>query len=251
MSIDWLTVAAQIANFLILIWLLKRFLYRPILDGIDAREKEIAERMGEAERIRTTAETAKAEFEARTGRLRAGREDMFEETRQAAEAERVSLLAEARERLAREQADHVERRAEQARRYSAELHRDGAQALLSLTRKALKDLADQDLEARIVTRASQRLVEVADELRKAGGESLEAVAVTHAPLPDETRQRLQQELAALIPDISLSFQSEPTQAPGMVLRLGGAQVEWTVDSYIDGLGALLADADLQRGRPEA
>ena len=42
MTIDWITVAAQIANFLVLVWLLRRFLYRPILDGIDAREAEIA-----------------------------------------------------------------------------------------------------------------------------------------------------------------------------------------------------------------
>ena len=56
MSIDWITVAAQIANFLVLVWLLKRFLYRPILDGIDAREAEIAARMGEAAKAREKAE---------------------------------------------------------------------------------------------------------------------------------------------------------------------------------------------------
>jgi F-type H+-transporting ATPase subunit b len=42
MLIDWFTVAAQIVNFLILVWLLKHFLYKPILDAIDAREKRIA-----------------------------------------------------------------------------------------------------------------------------------------------------------------------------------------------------------------
>jgi len=48
MSVDWVTVAAQIGNFLVLVWLLKRFLYKPILNGIDAREAEIATQMGEA-----------------------------------------------------------------------------------------------------------------------------------------------------------------------------------------------------------
>ena len=42
MLIDWFTVIAQMLNFLILVWLLKRFLYQPILDAIDAREKGIA-----------------------------------------------------------------------------------------------------------------------------------------------------------------------------------------------------------------
>ena len=37
MLIDWFTVGAQALNFIILVWLLKRFLYKPILDAIDAR----------------------------------------------------------------------------------------------------------------------------------------------------------------------------------------------------------------------
>jgi len=250
MSIDWLTVAAQIVNFLVLVWLLKRFLYRPILDGIDAREKEIAERMGEAAQIRAAAEAVEADYKAQVDLLRAGREGALEEARKAAEAERDALLAEARERLLREQAERAEQRAEEARRYRADLHRDGAKALLSLTRKALKDLADESLEARIVAHASGRLSAMADDLRKAAGESLQAVAMTHEPLPDAARERLSAELAKLIPGLTVTFRSEPAQAPGLTLRLGGAQVEWTVDSYIDGLDALLADAGHGHTRPQ-
>ena len=42
MLIDWFTVGAQGINFVILVWLLKHFLYKPILGAIDAREKHIA-----------------------------------------------------------------------------------------------------------------------------------------------------------------------------------------------------------------
>ena len=62
MSIDWITVLAQIGNFLVLVWLLKRFLYKPILNGIDAREAQIATRMGEAEVARKKAAAAEAAF---------------------------------------------------------------------------------------------------------------------------------------------------------------------------------------------
>ena len=41
MLIDWFTVAAQAVNFLILVWLLKRFLYKPVLAAVDEREKRI------------------------------------------------------------------------------------------------------------------------------------------------------------------------------------------------------------------
>ena len=49
MLIDWFTVIAQVVNFLILVWLLKRFLYRPILDAIDDREQRIATKIASAE----------------------------------------------------------------------------------------------------------------------------------------------------------------------------------------------------------
>jgi F-type H+-transporting ATPase subunit b len=48
MLIDWFTVGAQVLNFLILVWLMKRFLYQPILDAIDAREQRIAAELANA-----------------------------------------------------------------------------------------------------------------------------------------------------------------------------------------------------------
>ena len=48
MLIDWFTVGAQALNFLILVWLMKHFLYKPILNAIDAREKLIATELADA-----------------------------------------------------------------------------------------------------------------------------------------------------------------------------------------------------------
>lgn len=246
MSIDWITVAAQIVNFLVLVWLLKRFLYRPILDGIDAREQEITTRMGEAEKIRKAAETAEAKHKAEIAALRASRADMLDEARQSAEAERDALLAETRDRLAAEQAERDAHRAEEARKYTAELHHSGAEALLSLTRKALSDLADETLEQRIVAHSAARLSEVSDELRDAAGDSREAVALTRDPLPPDAAEALRDELASALPDFALRFDTDAALAPGLTLRLGGAQVAWTVDSYLDGLDEMLED---RTGRP--
>ena len=49
MLIDWFTVGAQLLNFAILVWLMKRFLYQPILRAVDAREKHIAQALAQAE----------------------------------------------------------------------------------------------------------------------------------------------------------------------------------------------------------
>ena len=56
MEIEWFTFAAQIINFVILVALLKRFLYGPVLRMMDQREQRIAERMNDAERTRREAD---------------------------------------------------------------------------------------------------------------------------------------------------------------------------------------------------
>ena len=63
MELDWVTVSAQVVNFLVLIGLLKRFLYGPIVDAMDRRERHIAERLDEA-----MAREREAEGEARRHR---------------------------------------------------------------------------------------------------------------------------------------------------------------------------------------
>ncbi len=213
MSIDWITVAAQIANFLVLIWLLKRFLYRPILDGIDARERQITERMAEASRIRDAAETAEANFQKETASLRDSREAAMKEVRAAAEGERTALLADARARLEREQIAREEANAEEARRYTAKLQSTGAAALLALTRKALSDLADESLEERIVEHAIPRLVAMSSDLAEAG-RSNEAVVTTRDAMSEELRDRLKARLSLAMPHVDVRFRAEPDQSPG-------------------------------------
>ena len=60
MLIDWFTVGAQALNFLVLVWLLKRFLYKPILNAVDAREKRIAAELADADAKKAAAAFASA-----------------------------------------------------------------------------------------------------------------------------------------------------------------------------------------------
>src|SRR5699024_4226860 len=157
MSIDWITVLAQIANFLLLVWLLKRFLYRPILDGIDAREAEITKRMAQAGIAKQQANAAEADFRQQQARLQESQEQRIAEAMDASKAQRDALLAEARKRLEQEQQDWQRYLTTEREKFTAKLQRSGEQALVELTRKALIDLADETLEAAIeIGRASCR-----------------------------------------------------------------------------------------------
>src|SRR5580658_6185441 len=96
MLIDWFTVGAQALNFLILVWLMKRFLYQPILDAIDAREKRIAAELADAAAKQAEAQKQRDEFEHKNTEFEQQRAALLAKTTDEAKVERQRLFDEAR-----------------------------------------------------------------------------------------------------------------------------------------------------------
>ena len=65
MQINWFTVIAQLFNFILLVWLMKRFLYAPILAAIDEREKKIKAQLNDAKAQKSEAKKEQEEFNAK------------------------------------------------------------------------------------------------------------------------------------------------------------------------------------------
>ena len=239
MSIDWITVLAQIANFLVLLWLLKRFLYRPILDGIDAREAEIARRMADAEHAQQQAKVAESQYIEQRAKIVSEHDALLKEALAATESKRDALLAQARSTLQQEQKDWRKHLEHERQAFNKRLQETGSEALMKLTRKALTDLADEQIEDAIVRHVGKQLEPIAGELVQAAAGSLTAQVSTRDALPAATQQLLQSEVQRWLPEVALSFSTDAQQAPGLVMQVGGAQVSWTTDSYMDELAELL------------
>src|SRR5574338_1303003 len=65
MELDWTTFILEIINFLILLWLLKRLLYKPVLNMIARRKAEIEKRVADSQALRQEAESLRAQYERR------------------------------------------------------------------------------------------------------------------------------------------------------------------------------------------
>ena len=197
--------------------------------------------MAEAGEAEKKAQAAEAKFRQQPKQLLSDQNSVVEKALRESEDQRDTLLTEARTKLEQEQKDwhkHLER---ERQKFTAQLQRAGEETLLELTRKALRDLADESLEEAIVRHVSARLRPIAGELSDAAGDSKEAVATTRDPLPEPAQALMQADIKNLLPGMNLRFEADPQQAPGLVLRVGGAQVAWTVDSYTEEFDALLSE----------
>lgn len=117
MTIDGWTILLQTINFLILVWLLRRFLYRPVLAVIAAREAETARTRAAAAEARTAAEAARQAAEGERAKLAAERDRLTNEAVAAAEQQKALLLEKARgeaDRLLSDARDRIAREREEA-----------------------------------------------------------------------------------------------------------------------------------------
>ncbi|MBC7573130.1 MAG: F0F1 ATP synthase subunit delta [Herminiimonas sp.] len=254
MLIDWFTVGAQVLNFLVLVWLLKRFLYKPVLDAIDAREKGIASRLAEAQVKLTDAATQQAQYTQKSQVFDQERAALLQQATAAAATERQRLID-----VARQAADDLKAKRQNALvteqlALKLEIGRRTGAEVMAIVRKTLADLAGASLEEQIVAAFMARLQTLGDPRRQQLVAAIQAAQSAGSPiqvrsafeLATPQRSAIQAALNALVTDpVMLHFESAPALIGGIELNAGGWKLAWSITQYLGGLeksiAALLAE----------
>jgi F-type H+-transporting ATPase subunit b len=249
MLIDWFTVGAQVLNFLILVWLMKRFLYKPILDAIDEREKRIAKELEDADATKAEAGKERDEFQQKNETFDEQRAALLSKAADEAKAERERLLDEARKAADALSAKRQESLANEARNLNQAITRRTQDEVFAIARKALTDLATTSLEERMSEVFTRRLRELNGEAKHGLAESLttasEPALVRSAfELPSEQRAAIQKTLnETFSAEVRVRFETEPDLVSGIELSTNGQKVAWSIADYLasmeQGVGELL------------
>jgi F-type H+-transporting ATPase subunit b len=241
MLIDWFTVLAQVVNFLILVWLLKRFLYRPILDALDAREKRIAKELADADTKKAEAQAARDEFQQKNEEFEQQRAALMSKATEEAKAERQRLLDEARQAADALSARRQETLRSDAHNLNQAISYRAQQEVFAIARRALTDLADSSLEERMAGVFIRRLQQMDEQTKNGLGDSLRSVSepalVRSAyDLPAAQRTAIQQTLnETFSAEISIRFETMPELVSGIELTANGQKVAWSIADYLSSL----------------
>jgi len=234
MQVDWITVTAQIINFLVLVWLLQHFLYQPVIRAMDRREQRITERLNEAEQREAEAREQIDEYRNSQARLEEERQSLLEDYRREAREEKQQLLEEARGEV-EETRRHWQRQASQEKREFLEnLSRQTGSTVAEIAGKALADLADAELEERVVDLFIERLKDLDEETLRdlpASGEKL-CVGTAHE-LDQHRRGRITRALHEhLGKDLEIDYETMPDLVCGIRLGDEGHAVDWNLADYL-------------------
>ncbi len=254
MLIDWFTVGAQALNFIILVWLLKRFLYQPILNAVDAREKKVAAELADADSKKAEAKRERDEFQRKNDEFEQHRTALFAKATEEARAEGQRLRDEARKAAELETAKRQEGLRNEANNLNRALSQRTQKEVFAIARKALTDLAAASLEERMSDVFCRRLrlldVKTKENLGsalKAG--SAPAILRSAFDLAPAQRAALQQALnETFSAEVRVRFETAPDLVAGIELTTNGHKVAWSIADYLAslevGVGELLKAKDV-------
>ncbi|MCL4472949.1 MAG: F0F1 ATP synthase subunit delta [Actinobacteria bacterium] len=270
MPLDAFTIIAQIFNFVVLMLLLRRFLYGPIVRTMDARETHITMELDEAERKECEARHEAAELKREREELEDQRGEFLTQAQMDADQKRNELVKEARDEVEARKAAWQEAIAREKESFLDNLRQRAGEQVYIITRRVLSDLANVDLEQFIIDSFLKRLRSMedegldrvaaqmselrrleADEAEKSALPKPEAAITTAFDIDEDARRRIEQAVhERLGPNVQVRFEVTPKLICGIELKTRGYKAAWSLQDYLETLDESLSRAFTGR-EPEA
>ena len=229
MELSWSTFLLELINFLVLVWILKRFLYRPVLDTIAKRRASVEKTLSDAEATRKQAEDMQAQYKNRLADWEKEKEDAHNKLRAEITAERKRLTAALGQELDKQR---EKAKAQAEHEHHAQLRRCEETALEQASQFAarlLSELTGPELEQRLVQLTLKQLDELSkdqrEDLTNAWASAKGTVEVASAyPLADSDSQAIKDALSKVlnqdVKEISLQAQQDQQLVAGLRISIG-------------------------------
>lgn len=241
MKISWFTVLAQIINFIILIWLLKRFLYQPVLKAIDDREKKIASELKDAMAKETEAKKEQKEFMKKNEKFDHEKKALMDQAVAETNEERDKLMKAARDEAAALRTKLVKALAELQDKMDHDITQKTQNEVFAIAGKALADLASLSLEEQSVKIFISRINGLKKEEKKQFLETFKSgsgpVLVRSAyDLPKKQQTEIESAVKELLGNkTQFQFKTAPELISGIDLTSNGYKLAWSISEYLNSL----------------
>lgn len=248
MLIDSFTIIAQIINFLVLVYLLKRFLFHRIIKIMDDREKQITDRMQEVEAAKEAVQKELEEQQRMKEELQQKWNEMLSQAKKDAQKKREELVKDARNKIDEEQKNWRGAILKQRSAFLRDLNYLSCEQVCQISRKVLSDLADEKLENQLIENFLIQLRKLTkkekdDFIRFINKDERKIWVNSSFQLNREKESEIRKTLEEIIGDkIEINFQISPQLICGIETRTEGKKISWNIENYLDGLEEQLKKA---------
>lgn len=241
MVIDWFTISAQVLNFVILLWLLKHFLYGPILNALDTREEKIANDISDATNKKLMADNLSVELKKKLTDFNQDRSDLLKTAKKEVEDQKTSLLEEAKQEIVDKKKRWSQSLLNEQEILYKKVTSNIERELFLVVRKTLNDLAGLTLEECI----ADKFIEKFENLEKNEKEKFIAyldksrvplLVLSSFDLSEELEQQFRDVVHKVLGrEMKVQFQTSSRIVSGIEFVIEGYKYSWSVDHYISSM----------------
>lgn len=257
MLIDWFTVGVQVLNFAILVILMKYFVYQPILNSIDTREKLIAATLADAAKKHRDAVKECDKFLQKINELDQQRDALLDQATNEAKVEGDRIITEAHKAADTLSAKRQDMLKVDAKNLNKAIELKTQQEVFAITRLVLSDLASSTLEERMCDLFNKRLQAMNNEDKKLFTDAFKktttpALIRTTFDLPEAQRCAIQNAFNKTVSAaIKFQFETAPDIISGIELTANGQKLAWDIADYLVSMGKSVEEVLEKQATPEA
>lgn len=241
MKVDWFTVIAQVINFLLLVWLLKRFLYKPILNAIDKRENKIKSQLQDAETKKIEAKREQEEFKQKNDDFDERKKGLMEKAVEESKTAGEKLLEEVR-KAANDLDIKLKKSAQESlKNTNKEIAQKTQREVFAISRKVLMDLSGVSLEEQSVAVFINKLSELNEAEKKQflssfKSNSNEVLIKSAFELPNKQQDEIKKAIDEILEAKGkYEFKVNAEVINGIELTANGYKLAWSISAYINAI----------------
>ncbi|HPJ29863.1 MAG TPA: F0F1 ATP synthase subunit delta [Methanothrix sp.] len=256
MQIDYFTTLAQMANFLILVLLLRHFLYAPVLKLMDERERVISSRFEEVEEKKREAEEERETYLKKKQEISAEHEEMLIRAKEDAKSFRAELEKKAEAEVERSKAEWYGAVESEKKAFLDDLKERTGSQVYAISRRVLQDLADEVLERQMTRTFIERLEEMEESEKEAFKEFYkypeQLIVVRSAfEIPADVQLKIKEVLREQTgTEARVRFEIDEDLISGIEISARNAEISWSIAGYLDSLEAEFSRVLEQRAPKE-
>jgi F-type H+-transporting ATPase subunit b len=248
MQINWFTVIAQIVNFIVLVWLLKRFLYKPILKAIDEREKKIEGHIKDAEAKDALAKKEQAQFSKKNEAFDKEKQGLMDEAISETKQERQRLFQSVKKEANELRSKFEKSLAEMQESQSLHIAQKTQMEVFAIARKTLTDLSNGSLEEQLGKIFIERLNDLEKDEKQQFIEAFKSgydgsasgqgsiLISTAFDLPEKQQTDIMNAVMKIIgKETQFQFKTAPEIIGGIELQSNGYKLSWSISEYLNSL----------------
>jgi len=231
MLIDWFTVVAQIINFLVLVALLKIFLFDPILGRVDARRQEMLDKEKAAKKTLEDSKEKKKNYEKKLNEVEKEKEEILKKAKSDAEEKQKQLFEDAKTEMEKEKVNWKKEINREKKKQIEAIKKQMESAIFSVTRNILKEFSDTDLQEKMLESFVKQLDSV--EGKKNESDLKKIAIISTFPISDAWKKKLENKIQSRFGDVALDYKWDEALLGGLVLEADSYRLMWNPKHYLD------------------